>query len=33
MIATRDSKRRLALPASLMGARPGQSFAVRFDAE
>ncbi len=33
MIVTLDSKRRLTLPASLMEARPGQSFDVRFDAE
>ena len=33
MIVTLDSKRRLTLPATLMAARPGQSFDVRFDAE
>ncbi len=33
MIVTLDSKRRLTLPASLMEARPGQSFDVRFDAD
>ena len=33
MIVILDSKRRLTLPATLMAARPGQSFDVRFDAE
>jgi hypothetical protein len=33
MIVTLDSKRRLTLPASLMPARPGQSFEAWFDAD
>lgn len=33
MIITLDSKRRLTLPSSLLPARPGQSFDVRFDAD
>lgn len=33
MIIKLDSKRRLTLPASLLPARPGQSFEARFDAE
>jgi hypothetical protein len=33
MIVTLDSKRRLTLPNSLIDARPGQVFDVRFDAD
>jgi hypothetical protein len=33
MVLTLDAKRRLTLPASLTPARPGDHFAVAFDAE
>jgi hypothetical protein len=33
MILTLDSKRRLTLPASLIAAKPGQTFDAHFDAD